>query len=315
MSQTRKKYISRHLDDLTTEDQENINKLPEPWQKNFINRFYEQLKVQEMSKKTLCDKANKNRKQLISETYFIKETTLSQYTNYKSSCIRPPSVNALISISNGLDVSIDYLLGIESSIHHNITDIHKETGLTPLAINNIKSSPDIQEFINILLQSSKLNLLLQQLMQLFYAEYVSSDILSVYSNILKQLLLSAFDNYMKETSPIDFSPERYKYYLKMQLEVSNISINKKFIESNVLSKDRLEQIIYMKKVQNITLSSAFLEDTVSCVYNILSYANTVNYYRNKLSNLFLEITDEFFVFKKNSLKKELKEAITHTYKQ
>ena len=77
----------------------------------------------------------------------------------------------------------------------------------------------------------------------------------------------------------------------------NISFN--------VSKDRFSQITVLSKRTNIELSQAFLNDTVSCVYGILSYANSSDYYRNALSNSFSKIVDEFLTTKSEKLLKDL----------
>lgn len=84
-----------------------------------------------MNKNDVCNKANNNDDvKRLTANYQLLSSTLSQYTNLKNKSVRHISVDALISVSKALNVSIDYLLGIESSEQHNLTDIFEETGLT-----------------------------------------------------------------------------------------------------------------------------------------------------------------------------------------
>jgi hypothetical protein len=300
-----KKRESHYIDGLDKDDIERINALSEPWQQAFITRFYKKLHEENLSKKDICNSINNTTNKMINEQYHLNESTLSQYTNYKSDAIRPLPVNALISISDALDVSIDYLLGIESSEQHDITYIHDVTGLTKKSIDNLKSSSNTQDFINALLQSSKLDTLLQQLNQLFYAEYISSDILSAYSETLMKIISSSFSKYMEDKSPINNSPDIYKKYLEKEMENSNIIIDQNFIFANV-SDDRFNQILQMSETTNMNLSHVFLDDTVSCVYEILSYTNSSDYYRSILSDSFFKFLDEFLTKKRETLFKTLK---------
>ncbi|MDD3138204.1 MAG: hypothetical protein PHX08_04440 [Lachnospiraceae bacterium] len=293
------------IDGLDKQDIEIIKSKSAPWQQKFITRFYKKLEENNLSKKDICDLANRTNNKIIGTEYQLQGSTLSQYTNYKSKAFRPLSVDALISVSNALNVSIDYLLGIESSEQHDITNIHDVTGLTESSIEILKFNSKAQDFINALLQSSNLSTLLQQLDKIFHAEYISSDILSAYSETLIKLISSSFSKYMNVISPLEENPDSYKKFLKEEIENSNIVIDKFFLSANV-SDDRFNQISILSEYHNVKLSQAFLDDTVSCVYEILSYNNNADYYRSTLSDSFFNFIEEFLSQKEKNLAKHLK---------
>lgn len=301
----KKKYITRYDDSLDPQDLSLIESIPSPWRRTFIKHFYEKLQEKKMSKKDVCNTINKTPNKMLDTQYRLTPSALTQYTNYKNlTNLRPFPVDALIAISDVLDVSIDYLLGIESSEHHDITDIHNATGLTTNSILTIKSNSNIQDFINALLESSTLDSLILQSKQLFLSKYVSTDILSAYSKTLREIIFSAFNKYAEQTSPFDNSPDIFETYLEKELLKQISVIDKDFIINHV-SKDRYNQIIELSKTNNHTLSSAFLYDTVYCVYDILSYANNSDYYRSKLLNLFSDFLDEYITKKSSKLKESL----------
>lgn len=146
--------------------------------------------------------------------------------------------------------------------------------------------------------------LLRLVNQIFYSDYIANDILSAYSKSLRDIILSAYSKYMESALPIEMKKESFKVALYNEIKNNNITLNKKYISFNV-SKDRFSQIIYLSKYSNIKLSQAFINDTVSCVYNILSYVSSSDYYRNALSNSFSKIVDEFLATKSEKLLKNL----------
>lgn len=298
---TKKKRESQYVDGLDQEELDLIKNIQEPWEKAFIVRFYSQLAEKNLSKKDICDKVRKQNKKYIGN-YVLNESTLSQYTNYKNEKgLRPLSVNALISISNALDVSIDYLLGIEESERHDLTDIYKKTGLERKSVEALKSNIDSQNFINVLLKSDNLNILLMQMKQIFYAEFISPLIMSAYSKELVEIIDSSFKKFMDEVVPIEYQPKTFAKYFQNEFTYKHINIDENYIKKNVILQDRINQIRNTCKWENLDLRNAFIKDTVSCVYEIMLYTGSSDYYKNKVSHTFLKIIDEFFDFKKHSL--------------
>lgn len=300
-----KKKESPYMDGLDQMEIENIESLHCFWQQCFLKRFFKRLQEEKINKNDVCNIANNNDDvKKLTNNYQLLSSTLSQYTNLKNKSVRRISVDALISVSKALNVSIDYLLGIESSEQHNLTDIFDETGLTEKSINALQQNTKAPDFINSLLQSEELANLLRLVNQIFYSDYVAYDILSAYSESLRDIIVSAYSKYMESTLPIDMEEEKFKAILYNEIKNNNITLNKEYISSNV-TEDRFSQIKYISKYSNIKLSQAFLNDTVSCVYNILSYANSSDYYRNTLSNSFSKIVDEFLATKSEKLLKDL----------
>lgn len=302
---TMKKKESPYIDGLDQMDIKNIESFPCFWQQCFLKRFFKKLQDENMNKNDVCNKANNNDDvKRLTANYQLLSSTLSQYTNLKNKSVRHISVDALISVSKALNVSIDYLLGIESSEQHNLTDIFEETGLTEKSIYALQQNSKAPDFINSFLQSKELTNLLRLVNQIFYSDYITKDILSAYSKSLRNIIVSAYSKYMESTLPIEMKEETFKVALCNEIKNNNITLNKEYISFNV-SKDRFSQITVLSKRTNIELSQAFINDTVSCVYGILSYANSSDYYRNALSNSFSKIVDEFLTTKSEKLLKDL----------
>lgn len=300
-----KKKESPYIDGLDQMDIKAIESLPCFWQQCFLKRFFKKLQDENMNKNDVCNKANNNDDvKRLTANYQLLSSTLSQYTNLKNKSVRHISVDALISVSKALNVSIDYLLGIESSEQHNLTDIFEETGLTKKSIYALQQNSKAPDFINFFLQSKELINLLRLVNQIFYSDYIAKDILSAYSKSLRDIIVLAYSKYMESTLPIEMKEETFKVALYNEIKNNNITLNKEYISFNV-SKDRFSQITVLSKRTNIELSQAFINDTVSCVYNIMFYGNSSDYYRNALSNSFSKIVDEFLTTKSEKLLKDL----------
>lgn len=93
-----------------------IDGFAEPWQRIFLKRFHELLRIRKLYKGdiiTLLDE-NPNKEKLLPFGYLLSKSTLSESTNFKSKNLHEISVNTLIAISLALDVSADYLLGFDT---------------------------------------------------------------------------------------------------------------------------------------------------------------------------------------------------------
>ena len=176
--------------------------------------------------------------------------------------------------------------------------------MTEKSITALQQNTEAPDFINALLQSKELTNLLRIVNQIFYSDYIANDILSAYSEPLRNIILSAYSRYMESTLPIEMEEKTFRVTLYNEIKNNNITLNKEYIFSNV-SEDKFTQISLLSKYSNMELSQAFINDTVSCVYDILSYHNNTDYYRNTLSNSFSKIVDEFLAAKSEKLKIKL----------
>lgn len=109
--------ISRYEDGLDSMEKELIERLPHPWQRIFLKRFYELLQKHKLKKKDIPQglEHNPDKEKLLSAGYVLPESTLSECTNFHSSKLRVASVETIISIAITLNVSADYLLGLDTT--------------------------------------------------------------------------------------------------------------------------------------------------------------------------------------------------------
>lgn len=120
---------TRYDDELDTKELEQIETLPNPWQRTFLKRFYKQMQKQRLRKKdipVLLDN-NADKVRFFPSGFVLPESTLSECTNFhptkrngKPKNLKTLSVDTLIAISLALQVSPNYLLG------YDIREISKE---------------------------------------------------------------------------------------------------------------------------------------------------------------------------------------------
>ncbi|MEL7657143.1 MAG: hypothetical protein AAGU75_14700, partial [Bacillota bacterium] len=198
-----KQRLSRYLDDLEPSDKKKIEAFPLPWQRNFLNRFYDQLRKRELRKTDIAHKVNKStdKYNLLCDDYSLAENTLTQFTNFNSGNMRTVSVSNLIAIANALGVSVNYLLGIDTCENPENTDINKATGLNNETIEIIKNNKKLQKQLNFFLISSKLHDISNEIDKLCLVSYISRDILNAYSEPLLAKIESAYLKFNIETFP------------------------------------------------------------------------------------------------------------------
>ena len=179
----KEKYLSRWLDDLEPKDIKQIEQFSMPWQKTFLYRFYKQLKKQKISKIEVTERVEKNGdKSLLPNGYTLPRNTLTQFTNFKSNDMRAVNVTNLIAVSLALNVSINYLLGIDSCETPENTDINKATGLTNEVIETIKANESLQEKMNFFLLCPEIRGVCEEIDQLYRTRLVFNDILGHFKN-------------------------------------------------------------------------------------------------------------------------------------
>lgn len=286
---------SHYKDGLDSVDIDVIDQLSDPWMRVFLKRFYLKLEEKNYSKKDICDLVNSIPNKLVDVQYRLNESTLSQYTNFKNASLRSIPINALLSISQALDVSVEYLLGIEDSENHVTTDIHKETGLSSKAINNLMKKTEVQKVLDFFLQSERLDYILNQVKKVYYSELIKTHIFNSYSEALLNIITSAYDKFMQDLLPIEHSPDMYKKYLVEELKLSNLKIDEEYLINNI-SEDRFFQI-KQSCSDKLDLFSLFVDDTVCCVYDLLVYSESSDYYRSLLSKSIIDVIDEYLAQK------------------
>lgn len=250
--------LSKFLDGLDRTEQNKIlnDTSLEGWRKNFIIRFYEQLANKNLLKKDITKNVNKetDKYKLLPNGYKLPTSSLTEYTNIDSSkSLRKPSIDVLIAISNSLNVSIDYLLGIEECENHENTDIHKVIGLDDNAINVLKNNKALQKQANVFLINPQLIKLVQSIEHQKHIHLVYYGVSKEFSNSLYYKIEIAYNKFNRDTFPLDRSISKYKDYLLKEInfkEISGYSTVNNYINQNI-SKDLLDQFKHLKNKECI----------------------------------------------------------------
>lgn len=299
----KEKYLSRWLDDLEPKDIEKIEKFSYPWQKMFLCRFYEQLKKQEISKVEVTERVNKNvKKSLLPNGYTLPRNTLTQFTNFKSSNMRAVSVTNLIAVSLALNVSINYLLGIDSCETPENTDINKATGLTNEAIETIKANENLQEKLNFFLLCPEIKGVCEEIDRLYMTRLVFNDLLHHFKNELFNEIESAYNKFFKETIALDRTEEKYKEYLYQELpfeklKSSNTANNIMDVLKVNLSDDLSNQIeLQLESDHNHDeqhVYDVFIDFIVTFTYDIFEKQYTEEIQMSRISQTVSTLIDEY----------------------
>lgn len=218
----------------------------EKWEKNFVIRFFEQLQTKDLQKKEVAQRVTpeKDRFNLLPRNFSLPTSTLTECTKYdskKRKKLRTLNVNNLIAISNALDVSIDYLLGIEDCESHLETDINKVTGLNKSAILKLQENKYCSEQLNNFLANSNIDKLIalikdQQTMYRLYQGLSAEFSHSLYD----KLKLAHERMHSKYSFTLDHTPESYTQCLFTELPYEEIVHNnshyktfQEYIDKNV----------------------------------------------------------------------------------
>lgn len=309
-----KRRSQQYEDGLDKMEIKQIEQLPLPWQRNFLLRFYEQLKKQKLGKIDVIDKISKKgteRYKLLPDNYCIPANTLSQYTRFDSKNIRPVNVSNLIAISNALNVSIDYLLGIDSCENHQNADINKVTGLTNEAIETLKNNEEISKILNYFLSISQFDEIVNELEQNRIMYMLSHDILNAYSELLYNKIKVAHHKYFEEVFPLDRGIDKYKYYLCQEISFDYIKANS--IQIKIFLKDNLSEDLYNniwydmdKNMDDMSIYHVFIDQTADFTYSFLEYKLQKEITKNRMFQLFMELFDSYAESQLKSHKRKVK---------
>ena len=292
----KEKYLSRWLDDLEPKDIKQIEQFSMPWQKTFLYRFYKQLKKQKISKIEVTERVEKNGdKSLLPNGYTLPRNTLTQFTNFKSNDMRAVNVTNLIAVSLALNVSINYLLGIDSCETPENTDINKATGLTNEVIETIKANESLQEKMNFFLLCPEIRGVCEEIDQLYRTRLVFNDILGHFKNELSNGIENAYNKFFRETFALDRTEEKYKEYLYQELpfekvRFSNTADNIMDVLKDNLSDDLFTQIkLKLEDDNNYDeqhIYDVFIDFIVTFAYDIFEKQYTEEMQMNRISQSF-----------------------------
>lgn len=302
MIKDEKKRLPQYLDGL---DNEELAKLRndtsiENWRKNFILRFYEQLSLKELSKKDVCKNVSSDtdRYKLLFDDYKLAHSTLTECTNINAhKKLRTFSINHLIAISNSLNVSIDYLLGIETNESHENTDIHKVIGLNDIAINKLKRNKEIQRLLEFFLLSPKIEDISNAIYNEYWKHSLYIGVCNEYSNELVIKIKESYHEFSNKVFPLERNQDKYKQYLKEKISYKDIL--KEYENIKNFFKDNLSQSLQIQYADNTSgfsdmkLYDFFITDTVERTYDIFEHIfNDLSL--EKIAQSFLNLLDDFF---------------------
>ncbi|MFR3272137.1 MAG: hypothetical protein ACLTPJ_12405 [Faecalimonas sp.] len=302
--------MRKHMryDQLDTEELEQLqnDSYLEKWKKNFVIRFFEQLQIKDLQKKDVAERVTPktNRFNLLPDDFSLSTSTLTECTKYNpTKKLRALSVNNLIAISNALEVSIDYLLGIEDCESHLETDINKVTGLNKSAILKLQENNYCSEQLNSFLANSKIDKLIalikdQQTMHSLY-----KGLSGEFSQSLYDKLKSAYERmYSNKSFTLDHTPKSYTQCLFTELPYKEI------VHTNSHYKTFQE---YIEKNVSYGVSSGFYQNEKEVIFTdkdiydkFIPYIadflfDTLEHYYNRdmqilrISQLFSEIIKEY----------------------
>lgn len=303
------KKIMRYdkLDKMEREQLESDMSL-EKWEKNFVIRFFEQLQKKNLQKKDVAQRVTPEKDQfkLLPYDFSLPTSTLTECTKYdsqKRKKLRRLSVNNLIAISNALEISIDYLLGIEDCESHLETDINKVTGLNKSAILKLQKNRYCSKQLNCFLANPQIDKLIAMIEDQWVMHSLYKGIASEFTPSLYDKLKAAYEQMLSNKSlTLEHTQETYTQYLFAELSYEKI------IHSNSHYKTFQE---YIKNNVSYGISSGFYQDkkemcsTDKDIYNkfIPYIANFLfdifeHYYNRdmqlpRISQLFSEIIKEY----------------------
>lgn len=295
------------LDIAEREQLENDSSL-EKWEKNFVIRFFEQLRTKDLQKKDVAQRVTpeKDRFNLLPHNFSLPTSTLTECTKYdskKRKKLRTLNVNNLIAISNALEVSIDYLLGIEDCESHLETDINKVTGLNKSAILKLQENKYCSEQLNNFLANSKIDKLIALIkdQQTMYRLY--QGLSAEFSHSLYDKLKLAYERmHSKYSFTLDRTRESYVKCLFTELPYEEIVHNnshyktfQEYIEKNV-SYGILSEF-YQNEKEVLSTDKEFYDKFIPYIADFLF--NTFEHYYNRdmqilrISQAFGEIVKEY----------------------
>lgn len=302
MAKDENKRLSQYLDGLNNEELrklQNDNSI-ENWRKNFILRFYEQLSLKELSKKDVCQNVNSNtnRNKLLFDDFKLAHSTLTECTNINAhKKLRTFSINHLIAISNSLNVSIDYLLGIESNENHENTDIHNAIGLNDVAINKLKTNHKLQTQLQFFLSSPKIEDISNAIYNEFYKRSLYKGVCSEYSQELLVKIEECYHKFSNEVFPLNRNKNHYEKYLKESIPYEEIlnkhESMKKFIKNNFSQSLQYQYKVNTLKFSDMKLYDYFITDTIDRTFDIFELRfNDLSL--EKISQAFMNLLNDFF---------------------
>lgn len=302
MVKDEKKRLPQYLDGLDNEELEKLRNDTsiENWRKNFILRFYEQLSLKELSKKDVCKNVSSDtdRYKLLFDDYKLAHSTLTECTNINAhKKLRTFSINHLIAISNSLNVSIDYLLGIETNESHENTDIHKVIGLNDIAINKLKRNKEIQRQLEFFLLSPKIEDISNAISNEYWKHSLYIGVCNEYSNELVIKIKESYHEFSNKVFPLERNQDKYKQYLKEKISYKDIlkayENIKNFFKDNLSQSLQIQYAYDTSGFSDMKLYDFFITDTVERTYDIFEHIfNDLSL--EKITQSFLNLLDDFF---------------------
>ena len=207
------------------------------------------------------------------------------------------NINTLIAISNALDVSIDYLLGIEECENHENTDVYKVTGLSNDAVDILKKDKNAKRQLNAFLIHPQLSKLVTAIENQKYVHMLYQGVSKEFSKSLFSRITSAYTKFNADTFALDRTAGKYMKYLANQLPYMEFEDNgvTEYIQKHT-SEDfqyQLRDKIDLDNSDNKKIYNTFLTLIVTYTYELLgNFHNTERAYSN-ISEAFMSIVKKY----------------------
>lgn len=222
-----------------------------------------------------------------------------------------PNLSHLAVLCDLLDCDPNYLLGYQSTFNKTDEEIAAYTGLERKHITSLHRDHNLSDFINQFVFSEKFIELYHYLNVEFYNGYIGSDLESHFNENLLKLMNAALKTTIKNTTVFD---DRSKFYRK---ELYNKISSEKYSDflDGAVSPDYKNQIQIQleeqrKQGNNISEYDVFINMIAGVSFEPLLYNYEKDLRMGRLSQMFIEITKDYFeqrrTMHKGSIRKKLR---------
>ena len=236
-----------------------------------------------------------------------------------------PRLDQFAALCDLLECDADYLMGHSKILVRTTDDISKATGLnygTVEKIVNNKNDPcGMASIINYLVNAQDFRRICRIVEKQFYSCYIDDDMISHYSENLRNRLQRAFDQTSVQSTGYDDFTEMFAKNLSREIPYKRIrSIQgypNRFLDywSNNLSKDRFHDISnqarYDLKITDdeVALYNHFIHRLAKDSFPTLSNARKREFEYSRISTLVMNLIDNYIDEKCHTTKRLVREYV------